>query len=168
MSNRFHLSSILTALAVAVAVSSAWAGEEPFVQGDAAQALRRAEGLIQQGHYQKATAEFERASELAGGPCPECLLGVGRAYRGAGQIDPALQVTRMALAILSAPEARAQAYEQLGSLLVLKGDMNAAQEAYRKAVELDGSLEPQVRSSLAAAFAKQAADFETASNGPVR
>ena len=168
MSNRFRLSSILTALAVAVAISSAWAGEAPSVQGDAARVLRRAEGLIRQKHYQKAAVEFERASELAGGPCPECLLGVGRAYSDAGQIDAALQVSRMALALLSAPADRAQAYQQLGALLILKGDVDAAREAFRKAVELDASLEPQIRSSLAAAFSKQAADIEAAGGGPIR
>jgi tetratricopeptide (TPR) repeat protein len=160
MSNRFRLSSILTALTVAVAISSAWAGEAPSVQGDAARVLRRAEGLIRQKHYQKAAVEFERASELAGGPCPECLLGVGRAYRDAGQIDAALQVSRMALALLSAPADRAQAYQQLGSLLALKGNVDAAQEAFRKAVELDGSL--------ATVFSREAAAAAAASSGPLR
>jgi len=147
MSNRFRLSSMLAVLAVTVAISSAWAGEAPSVQGDAAQALRRAEVLIRQRHYKKAAAEFERASDLAGGPCAECLLGVGRAYRDAGQIDAALQVSRMALAFLSAPADRAQVYQQLGSLLVLKGDVDAAQEAFRKAVELDPSLQSEVPSA---------------------
>jgi tetratricopeptide (TPR) repeat protein len=95
--------------------------------------LQRAKGFLQQGHYQKAAAEFERASELAGGTCAECLLGVGRAYRGARQLDAALQVTRMGLALVSAPAERARAYNQLGNLLVLKGDMDSAQEAFRKA-----------------------------------
>jgi tetratricopeptide (TPR) repeat protein len=161
MRNRFRLSSILTVLAVSVAVSSAWAGDA-FIQGDAARALQRAEGLLQQRQYQKAAAEFERASALAGGACPECLLGVGRAYRGAGQLDAALQVTRMGLGLLSSPADRARGYNQLGSLLALKGDMDAAQEAFHKAVELDGSMESQVRSTMADALLKRAADAEAA------
>jgi len=151
---------ILTILTV-TAVSAASA-QDSFLQGDAARALRRAETLLQQKHYQKAAAEFERASELAGGVCPECLLGVGRSYSGAGEIDAALQVTRMGLALLSSPGDRARAYQQLGSLLAIKGDMDASQEAFRKAVQLDGSLEPQVRSSLVQALMKRAADAEEA------
>jgi tetratricopeptide (TPR) repeat protein len=156
MSIRFRFFLILTALAVSAAVSSAWAGDL-FVQGDAARSLRRAEGLVQQKHYKKAAAEFERANDLAGGSCPECLLGVARAYNGAGQIDAALQMTRMALPMFSSAGGRARAYNQLGSLLALTGEMDAAQEAFRKAVELDSSLEPQVRSSLARALLKRAA-----------
>lgn len=133
MRTRFRFLSILTALAVTAAASSAWAGDD-LVQGDAARALQRAEGLIQQKHYKKAAAQFERASEFAGGSCPECLLGVARAYNGAGQIEAAIQVTRMALPLFSSTGDQARAYNQLGALLALKGDMDAAQEAFRKAV----------------------------------
>ena len=139
---RARLFSFLTALMISAAISPAWAGDG-ILQGEAAQALQRAKGLLQQGHYQKAAGEFERASELSGGACAECLLGVGRAYRGAGQVEAALQVTRMGLALLSTPAERARAYNQLGNLLVLKGDMDAAQEAFRKAgVEVASSNAP--------------------------
>ena len=127
---RTRLVSILTALIVAIGLTPAWAGT--ILQGEAAGALQRGKHLLQRGHYNKAAAEFERASELAGGSCSECLLGVGRAYQGAGQLEAALQVTRMGLALLSTPEERAKAYNQLGSLLMLKGDTDAAQEAFRK------------------------------------
>jgi tetratricopeptide (TPR) repeat protein len=130
--SRTRLRSILTALIVATSLAPAWA-ETVVLQGEAAGALQRGKHLLQRRHYHKAAAEFERASDLAGGSCSECLLGVGRAYQGAGQIDAAIQVTRMGLSMLSAPEERAKAYNQLGSLLVLKGDREAAQEAFRKA-----------------------------------
>src|SRR6185295_16437732 len=123
--------SILTAATIIAAASSLYA--ETGVQENAARALLRGKGLLQQGHYQKAAAEFERASELAGGSCAECLLGVGRAYQGAGQLDAALQVTRMGLALVSGADERAEAFNQLGSLLALKGDRDAAEEAFRKA-----------------------------------
>lgn len=129
--SRSRLFSIVTTAAIIVAASSSYA--ETGFQENAAQALLRGKGLLQQGHYQKAAAEFERASELAGGSCADCLLGVGRAYRGAGQLDAAIQVTRMGLALVSGPDERAAAYNQLGSLLALKGDRDAAEEAFRKA-----------------------------------
>jgi tetratricopeptide (TPR) repeat protein len=118
--------------------------------------MQRGERLIQDGHYKEASTEFERASDLAGAPCPDCLLGVGRAYSGAGQYNAALQVTRMALALYSSPQDQARAYDQLGTILALKGEMNAAREAYGKAVQLDGQMAGQVRSSLAQALLKRA------------
>lgn len=133
--SRSRLFSIFTAVAIIVAASSAYAetGIQEGIQENAARALLRGKDLLQQGHFQKAAAEFERASELAGGSCAECLLGVGRAYQGAGQLDAALQVTRMGLALVSDADDRAAAYNQLGSLLALKGDRDAAEEAFRKA-----------------------------------
>ena len=129
--SRSRLFPILTAVAILAAASSAYA--QTAVHENAASALLRGKGLLQQGHYRKAAAEFERASELAGGSCAECLLGVGRAYSGAGQLDAAIQVTRMGLALVSGPDESAAAYNQLGSLLALKGDRDAAEEAFRKA-----------------------------------
>jgi tetratricopeptide (TPR) repeat protein len=129
--SRPRLLSLLMAVAIIAAAASSYA--QTPAQDNAARALLRGENLLQQGHYQKAAAEFERASELTGGSCAECLLGVGRAYQGAGQLAAALQVTRMGLSLLSSPEERAQAYDQLGSLLALKGDRDAAEEAFRKA-----------------------------------
>ena len=161
MNTRARTFSILTTLALTVAVSSARA-EDGYVQGEAARALQRAESLVQQKQYRKAAAEFERASELAGGSCPDCLLGVARAYSGAGQVEAAVQVTRMALPMFSSPGRQARAYDQLGALLTLKGDMDAARAAFGKAVELDGSLERQVRSSMAAALLQRASTAEAA------
>lgn len=159
MKTRAHILSILTVLALTPVVSPARA-EEGVVQGEAARVLQRAESLIQQRQYRNAAAEFERASELAGGSCADCLLGVARAYSGAGQVDAAIQVTRMALPLFSAPGAKARAYNQLGSLLTLRGDMDAARDAFRKAVDLDSGLEAQVRSSMAEALLKRASSLE--------
>jgi tetratricopeptide (TPR) repeat protein len=158
MTPRFHTRSLLPmlgALAIFTFAPAAWA-VDAVVQDDAARALQRAETLIQQSDYKAAAAEFERASELQGGDCPECLLGVARAYSGARQYDAALQVTRMALALFSTPQDKARGYDQLGTVLALKGDMAPAREAFGKAVELDGQMAGQVRSSLAEALLKRA------------
>ncbi len=163
MTPRFRNLSTLTMLAALplLIVPAARAAEESVVQADAARAMQRGEELVQKGDFQRAAAEFERASELESGPCPDCLLGVARAYSGARQYDSALHVTRMALALYSEPADQARAYDQLGSLLTLKGDMKAAREAFGKAVELDASMAGQVRSSLAEALLKRT-NFELA------
>ena len=168
MITRFRTLSTLTALAFTFAVSSAWAGDATIqtIQEDSARAMGRAESFLQQKQYKQAAAEFERASELAGGSCPACLLGVARAYSGAGQQDAAIQVTRMALALLSAPDSRAQAYNQLGAFLTLKGDMGAAREAFQKAVDLDAGMASQVRSSMADALLKRAGSAQAAAGPP--
>jgi tetratricopeptide (TPR) repeat protein len=129
---------------------------------EVARAMDRAERLIQQKDYKAASAEFERASELSGGPCPDCLLGVGRAYSGAGQYDAAVQVTRMALPLFTAADDQARVYDQLGTILALKGEMDAAREAFGKAVQLDGRMAGQVRSSLAEALLKRASYTQAA------
>lgn len=175
MKPNFRKLSILPMLGALVAFSIAPAvrAQEPVVQiqEDAARALRRAGELLQQGRFQGAAAEYERASELQGGSCGQCLLGVARAYAGARQYAAGIQVTRMALAFFSAPEDQARAYDQLGSLLALKGDMDGAREAFGKAVQLDGRMAGQVRASLAEALLKRAnyaqADAKAAAGEPV-
>ena len=150
MNKRIQHRLILPFLLALALPSFGWA------QTDLARSLEKADRLLGAKQFRKAAAEFERASALAGGQCSACLLGVGRAYRGGGQIDAALQVTRMALPMLTEPGERARAYDQLGSLLALKGDVDAARIAFQKAVELDASLDAKVRTSLADALLQRA------------
>lgn len=154
---KLSLLPLLGALAFLCVDSAAQAGE---IQEEAAGVLRKAEDLVRQGQYKQAAVEFERASALAGGQCAECLLGVARAYQGAGQHDCAIQVTRMAISILPSPAEKAQAYNQLGSLLAEKGDLAGAKNAYNKAVELDASLAGQVPSNLAGALLRRSASVD--------
>jgi tetratricopeptide (TPR) repeat protein len=167
MTPRFRNLSTLAMLAALplLSIVPAARAAESVVQADAERAMQRGDELVQKGDYQRAAAEFERASELESGPCPDCLLGVARAYSGARQYESAIHVTRMALALYSEPADQARAYDQLGSLLTLKGDMKGAREAFGKAVELDASMAGQVRSSLAQALLKRA-NFELAAQGP--
>ncbi len=148
--------ALLIALPIAGALtlgSTAWAANA-VAPKDSATALQRADELIDAEKYKEAAALCERASQLASGPCPECLLGVARAYAGAGQLTSAVQATRMAISLLaSSPEDQARAYVQLGSLLVRNGASSAeSDEAFRRAVALDGSLASTVRAQLAEAL----------------
>jgi tetratricopeptide (TPR) repeat protein len=119
--------------------------------GDPATALQKAETLIEDGKYKEAAALCEHASQLAAGPCPQCLLSVARAYAGAGQLTSAIQVTRMAIPLLASyPSNQAKAYVQLGSLLVLSGAKPAeSDQAFRQAVALDAQMASVVRAQLA-------------------
>src|SRR3954452_9293167 len=124
---------------------NAWAAA---ASDDSAAALQKAEQLMESGNYKEAASLCDRASQLASGPCPECLLGVARAYAGAGQLTAAVQTTRMAIPLLaSSPGDQARAYVQLGALLVRSGASAAeSDEAFRRAVALDGSVASEVRS----------------------
>lgn len=146
---------LLGLLALTLVNSTAWA-EGSALSADAARAMERAERLVREGQYKEAAIEFERASELSGGSCPDCLLGVARAYCGAGDTKAALQVTRIALSQITSPDRRAKAYDQLGYMLARSGDLEAARQAFRKAVELDAGLASQVRASLAEALLENA------------
>lgn len=158
---------LLGVLALTLAGSSVTAQDSP-PGADASRAIERAERLIQAGQHKAAALEFERASELTGGSCPECLLGVARAYCAAGESQSALQVTRIALSQLTSSEGRARAYDQLGYVLARSGDLEAAREAFRKAVELDSGLASQVRSSLANALLENASTGSKAEEAPDR
>jgi thioredoxin-like negative regulator of GroEL len=155
--------AILFALPIAGALalgSTAWAAEA--VPGDTVTALQQADDLIESGKYKEAAALCERASQLATGPCPECLLGVARAYTGAGQLTAAIQTTRMAIPLLaSSPADQARAYVQLGALLVRNGaSTSESDEAFRRAVALDASVTTEVRSQLASALLARARQAE--------
>ncbi|HSS49974.1 MAG TPA: tetratricopeptide repeat protein [Thermoanaerobaculia bacterium] len=156
---------IAGALALSPAVMAAAASSREA--GDTAAALQKAEQLIESGNYKEAAALCDRASQLAQGPCPECLLGVARAYAGAGQLSSAIQVTRMAIPLLaSSPTDQAKAYVQLGSLLVRNGAKAAeSEQAFRQAVALDAQMASEVRAQLADALLARARQ-EAASRQP--
>ncbi len=151
-------------LALSCAVQAAAASSE-----DTAAALQKADQLIESGNYKEAAALCDRASQLAEGPCPECLLGVARAYAGAGQLTSALQVTRMAIPLLaSSPTDQAKAYVQLGSLLVRSGAKAAeSEQAFRKAMELDAQMASEVRAQLADALLVRARQDAASRQPPV-
>jgi tetratricopeptide (TPR) repeat protein len=157
MKSRALLFALPIAGALAALSSTVWA-RAAAASGDPAAALQKAEALIASGDYKGAAALCERASQLAEGPCPKCLLGVARAYAGAGQLTPAIQVTRMAIPLFaSSPMDQAKAYVQLGSLLVRNGAKTAeSDQAFRQAVALDPGMESEVRAQLAEALLARA------------
>ena len=155
---------LLLALPIALALgSTSWAADA--APGDTVTALQQADDLIESGKYKEAATLCERASQLATGPCPECLLGVARAYTGAGQLTAAIQTTRMAIPLLaSSPADQARAYVQLGALLVRNGASAAeSDEAFRRAVALDASVATEVRAQLAGALLARARQKEARS-----
>ena len=150
--------ALLFALTIAAALVFSPVGvRAAAASGDPATALQKAEGLIEDGKYKEAAALCERASQLADGPCPECLLKVARAYAGAGQLTSAIQVTRMAIPQFASRSDQAKAYVQLGSFLVRNGAKpEESDQAFRQAVALDARMSSEVRTRLAEALLARA------------
>ncbi|MFL6200849.1 MAG: TonB family protein [Thermoanaerobaculia bacterium] len=109
----------------------------PKGQPPAADALKEAAGLLDQGRFREAAETFQRADELAGGSCGPCLLGLSRAQLGLHHPEKAADTARQAVDALHTSDLIGQAWNQVGMALTsrVKPDLAGAEEAFRKAVE---------------------------------
>lgn len=132
------------------------------------QALAEAERLLESREYPAAVDAFNRANELAGGPCGDCMLGLSRAYVGWGHNESAVEVMRQATRVLSDPLDLARAFNQLGVLLTalrpqVDKDLAEAEEAFAQAIRIGGAGErAAARANLAVARFKRARYSEAA------
>src|SRR5688572_10712408 len=118
------------------------------------EALQRGMLRLERKEYRAAVSEFKRAGKLAGGPCGPCLLGLARAYNGAGDRKKAAEAARNAIPLIDRPDALAQAYNELGVALTGGGtkSLAEAEDAFRKALELGPPFPGTVRANLAGAL----------------
>lgn len=129
----------------------------PPANSPSAPSLSEAYKLLAQRKFQEAKKELERAQALAGGPCGECLLGLAQVYAADKQWDQVVATTKAALPLLSSPDHRALAYNQLAKALVQsKGSrgLAEAEEALRQAMELKSSWGTLARYNLAEVLLK--------------
>ncbi|HVT56798.1 MAG TPA: energy transducer TonB [Thermoanaerobaculia bacterium] len=120
---------------------------------DAAAELGRAMEFLRHCNPPAAANAFRQANELAGGVCGGCLLGAAQALGLAGLLDPAIEGTRAAIALLDRDPLLGRAWGQLGTLLLLRqtpeGD-SEAEDAFATAAEAGGSYHAMALSRLAA------------------
>jgi TonB family protein len=133
-------------LPAAPAASSQQPAEGKAAPAALPQALAEAERLLENRDYPAAVDAFNRASELAGGPCGGCMLGLSRAFLGWGHNDSAVEVMRQATRVLSDPLQQARAFNQLGVLLTAlrpqaDKDLAEAEEAFAQAIRIGGGDE---------------------------
>lgn len=116
-----------------------------------AETLKEAVRLLDDGKYKQAIETFQRADDQSGGTCGPCLLGLSRAYAGLGQHDQSASAARQAAEKLKTPDLVSQAWNQAGMALTLKPrpDLDGAEAAFRKAVEIGGKLVEVSRYNLA-------------------
>jgi TonB family protein len=119
--------------------------------------LEQARQLASARHLDEAAAVYAQASQLSGGRCAECLLGLARCYYpgAAGvSLESAIDDTRQAIALLADSQDLQRAYLQLGALLLLRPGTGAGAEAegaYTKALDAWPYSHAQPLAGIAAA-----------------
>ncbi|MFK7875940.1 MAG: tetratricopeptide repeat protein [Paracoccaceae bacterium] len=115
-----------------------------------------AEDALQVGHrllaaneYELAMRSFSRAALALGETNAEILLGMGTANLGLGRLNQAESLLRLAL---EKENDWAEVYNNLGVVLMEKGQPLEAAEMFRKAFALDDGQSDQVRNNLSLAL----------------
>jgi tetratricopeptide (TPR) repeat protein len=114
--------------------------------------------LMAAGEYDLALDAFTRAA-LDHGMTPEVLTGLGSANLGLGRLGQAEKLLRRA--VEAAPD-WAEAWNNLGVVLMETGQLAEAQQVFRRAYALDNGESDSIRDNLRLALAKSEID---ANNG---
>jgi TonB family protein len=117
-----------------------------------AQSLERAFKLIGDGKFKQAKREIDKATEAAGGPCGECLLGLSHIYAAEKKWREAVDAAQRALPLLKSPNLRARAYNQAGIANVMLNtpeNLAKAEEALRQGAAAGGAWGAMARYNLA-------------------
>lgn len=131
------------------------AGDTPFAPGVARggpteDSLVIAHRLMQAGEYELALQAYGRAG-VAGGVTADVLAGLGSASLGLGRLGQAETYLRRAIA---AEGAVPETWNNLGVVLMEKGDVAEASQMFRRAVALDNGNSDSIRENLRLALAK--------------
>ncbi len=146
-----RLAVILTALAVQPVFLIAQEAE------DYAQQLAKGYELLERREYSSAIQAFRRANELAGGTSVDALVGISGACYQDERYSEAIEAARELLALTENEGVLKEAHDLLGrSLLRLPdrkiADLEEAERAFRKVIELGGDAEAAPRLNLAIAL----------------
>lgn len=106
--------------------------------------------LMAAGEYELALDAFTRAA-LDQGMTPEVLTGLGTANLGLGRLGQAERQLRRA--VEDAPD-WPEAWNNLGVVLMERGEIAEAQQVFRKAYALDNGESDSIRDNLRLALAK--------------
>lgn len=127
-------------LVLAVAPASVQAADvtevPPGVSTEALKAFKRGLELHRQQKWAAAIPEYERAIEL-GGRFPEAFNNLAYCYRKVGQIDKAIDLYKIAIALRPL---FVQAHDYLARAYLAKGDRQAALHEYEIVRRLDAKL----------------------------
>lgn len=159
------LAAIATLLAAAAcAPGSMSRTDNPFApgidrRGDAVNGVIVGNRLLRAGQHELALDAFTRAA-LDQGMTPEIITGLGTANLGLGRLGQAETLLRRAVA--AAPDWPG-AWNNLGVLLMERGEIPEATLTLRKAYALDNGQSDSIRDNLRLALAKSDASDMSAS-----
>lgn len=155
--------NLLTAMAIVAAVTVANCTKDdatalpdsPFPPGvdhrkEAVSGVEVGQRLMAAGEYELALDSFTRAA-LDEGMTPEILTGIGTANLGLGRLGQAEPMLRRAVG--EAPD-WPEAWNNLGVLLMEKGELSEAKQVFQKAYALDNGESDSIRDNLRIALAK--------------
>jgi len=154
-------------LAIAVCSAVAACGPEPigettdtlYAPGvdrskDAVDGIEVGNRLMAASEYELALDAFTRAA-LDQGMTPQILTGLGTANLGLGRLGQSEKLLRQA--VIAAPD-WPEAWNNLGVVLMEKGEISEAQNIFRKAYALDNGESDSIRDNFRLALAKSEID----------
>ena len=129
--------------------------ESPFApgvakRGEAVDAMLVGHRLVAAGEYELAIDSFSRAA-LEHGLTAEVLAGLGSANLGLGRLGTAEKLLRDAI---EKDERYAEAWNNLGVVLMEKGEIAEAEQVFRRAYALDNGESDSIRDNLRLTLAK--------------
>jgi len=130
--------------------------DNPFAPGLADKSAEAVDGLVvghrlmEAGQYELALKSYLRAASRKGAT-PEVLTAIGSANLQLGRLGQSETLLRRA--VKDAPD-YAAAWNNLGVVLMEKGDSGEAKEAFRRAFALDSGRSDAIRENLRLAIAK--------------
>lgn len=126
--------------------------EGPFGTGsNGAEELAIGHQLMQNGAYEAALESFTKAA-LQKGLTPDILSAMGTANLGLGRLGQAETLLRDAL---KNDPTHTETWNNLGVVLVEKGDVGEAVQVFKRAYALDNGESDSIRNNLRLALAKR-------------
>jgi thiol-disulfide isomerase/thioredoxin len=137
-------------------------------EGEVTARIAEARAALEKHDFRRAVDAYHKANKLAGGHSAECLLGLAIAYNQLGESADAADSARQAVAATQDKEIQAQAWNQAGVAMFHRAegrgrsveDAKAAEEAFRKALEVSDGRFEMARFNLGNALLRQSRDAE--------
>jgi len=147
---------IFAALALAGCADSTALPENPYApgvaqSGEAVDGLTVGHRLMRAGEYELALEAFSRAALEDGGLTPEIMAGMGSANLGLRRLGQAESLLRDAI---DTEETIPEVWNNLGVVLMEKGEVSEAAQMFRRAYALDNGQSDSIRDNLRLALAK--------------
>lgn len=150
-----RVAGVVTAFLSLAACAEEASHEGPYAPGIARSGpqvdpLIVAHRLMDAGEYELAQKAYSRAA-LNAGMTTDILAGLGSANLGLGRLGTAEELLRRAI---TAEDATPEVWNNLGVVLVEKGNYPEAEQMFRRAYALDNGESDAIRDNLRLALAK--------------